>query len=124
MNGRGIVFGYFFGPKILQLADVRIASDLTPERAVLTCQFGDLGLLNQQWPVVGKIPRWSCEQWPMPTFLYADPNGNTGFIREYDKDSLKCVREQKVLLSQISKGEFPKDGLKGYGAVEITLTKL
>jgi hypothetical protein len=124
MNGGGIVFGCFFGPKLNGLADAMSRSDLQAGNAIFTCRFGDLGLLKQEWKVIGKLSGWSRDRWPLPPFLHVDQDGGAGFIRRYDEDSLKFISEERVALSRVSKTEFPEDGLFGYGAVEIILTRL
>jgi len=95
-----------------------------PEGAILVCFFGDLGLLKNEWKVISHLSDWSRDRWPLPEFLHFDGIGTAGFVRRYDENTLKFISEQRVTKSQVSKAEFPKDGLLGYGAVEITLTKL
>jgi hypothetical protein len=124
MNGKGSVFGYFFSPKIAELADVRVDAEIRPENAIYKCCFGDLGLLMGEWTPLGALPDWTRKRWPMPSFLYHDEDGKTGFLRQYDEDTLKFVREERIPLSGIHKENFPEDGLMGYGAVEKWLTKL
>ncbi len=123
MNGRGTVFGYFFGPKIADLADVCVG-DLCPEQAIFSGQFGDLGLLNGEWTVIGRVPDWSREKWRFPSFLRFDEGSPTGFLSTYDEDSLQCINEQKIKLSEIDVRDYPEDSLMGYGFVEIKLAKL
>ena len=60
----------------------------------------------------------------MPPFVRAEEGSKMGFITYYDEDSLLFIKEEKVPLSQIAIDQFPEDGLWGYGAVEIRLTKL
>jgi hypothetical protein len=123
MDGDGIIFGYFFEPRIVEFADIHI-DDLSPEKAILSGQVGDLGLLNEEWKVIGRIPDWSRKEWPMPSFLRFDEGDSIGFLSTYDEDSLKCINEQEVQLSRINALDFPKDSVMGYGFVEIKLTKL
>jgi hypothetical protein len=123
MNEEGIVFGYFFGPKIEEFTGLYV-DDLRPEQAILSGQFGDLGLLNEEWKVIGKVPDWSRGRWAMPSFLRFNEGVSTGFLSTYDEDSLKCINEKKIKLSEINVRDFPKDSVMGYGFVEIKLTKL
>jgi len=123
MDGNGIIFGYFFGPKIAEFSDVHVG-DLRSDKAIFTGQFGDLGLLNEEWKVIGRVADWSRERWPMPSFLRFESGASTGFLSEYDDESLKCIREQEVQLSRINVEDFPKDSVMGYGFVEMKLTKL
>ncbi|MFQ3246376.1 MAG: hypothetical protein ACI9SP_003028 [Arenicella sp.] len=123
MDGNGIVFGYFFGPKVTTVAEIS-GNDLGIEQSIFCGQFGDLGFLNREWEVIGRVPNWSREQWSMPLFLRFDDNASTGCLSEYDEDSLKCIDEKKVQLSSIDIQNYPKDSVMGYGFVEIKLTKL
>jgi len=123
MNRKGVVFGYFFAPKIDNLEDVMIDESLYPENAVLSGQFGDLGLLEDKWKVVGGIPNWSRDIWIMPSFLRLDEDGGAGFIATYDEDSMEFISEEKVRPSQINVHDLPEDSVMGYGFVEVKLTK-
>ena len=123
-NGKGIVFGYFFGPRIDQEQDARVDTTVVPRQAIFLGLFGDLGLIKREWAVVGKIEPWCRDGWPMPPFVRAEEGGKTGFITYYDEDSLLFIREEKVPLSQVATDPLPDDGLWGYGAIEIRLTKL
>jgi hypothetical protein len=124
MDGEGIVFGYFFGPKIEHIADVFISDDLSPEQSVLSGQFGDLGLLNMEWQVIGSVSSWSRDEWVMPRFLRADPGDLTGILSTYDENSLKFKSEMEIDLSQVDVKNTPKDMVMGYGSVEIKLTRI
>jgi len=124
MNGNGIIFGYFFGPKINHSADVSIDDGLSPKQAILSGQFGDLGLLNGEWGVVGKMPNWSRNKWPMPPFLRVDTGNSVGVLSTYDENSLKFESEQEIDLSQVDVENTPRDRVMGYGSVEIKLTKI
>ena len=126
MDGRGGVFGCFFGPKVKRIGQVRVDGDLIPDNAVYSTIFGDLGLLEEKWNIIGSIPDWSRDKWPMPqVFLHHDfVDEEIGFLRVYDEDTLDFVGEQKVSLSEIDADIHPRDGDDGYGAVEIVLTRL
>jgi hypothetical protein len=49
-----VLFGYFFGPRTASADEVG-EQDLKPDLAILQMRFGDLGLLNGEWRVVGRI---------------------------------------------------------------------
>src|SRR6476660_1809183 len=72
-EGKGI-FGYFFGPRIPSIEDVPL-DDLVPFNSITRIMFGDLGLINGSWPIVGRVPNWSRSQWSMPDFVRRDPLG-------------------------------------------------
>jgi hypothetical protein len=51
------LFGYFFGPRIESTGST-VLDDLNPANATLRIRFGDLGLINGAWPLLGRIPNW------------------------------------------------------------------
>lgn len=122
MNGRGIVFGYFLKPRREEIFSLPATTMLSPRDAVLVCQFGDLGLINHRWPIVGRDPQWNRQRWPMPPFGHRDALRPIAWRREYDEDRLKQIRE--VLISEDEYAKLPKDGLFGYIAVETVLNSI
>src|SRR5580765_7399095 len=76
----GGLFGYFFGP-LLRSDNTAGFSDLNPEKAILRVRFGDLGLINGEWPICGQLGNWDRAQWPMPDFVRRDPLGHKKPIR-------------------------------------------
>jgi hypothetical protein len=118
-NGK-ILFGYFFGPRINSIDHVHI-DDLQPSHAILKLLFGDLGLINREWTVVGKMPNWDRSSWPMPDFARRDPtSGRSWIVRYSDVDPSRVIAEGPT----DSVHNLSSDMLSGYGAVEIKLTKL
>jgi hypothetical protein len=72
-KGKGLL-GYFFGPR-LSSADIAKVDNLDPNSAMLRVIFGDLGLINGEWQILGVVPNWDRTQWPMPDFVRRDPLG-------------------------------------------------
>lgn len=124
MDGTGGIFGYFFGPKLSEIAEATIDVNWEPQISILSGQFGDLGLINGEWHVIGKSPHWSRDQWPMPPFARVDKKSGTAFITHYDENTLEFVREERVDAASVESRNLPEDVLMGYGAVEIRLTLL
>jgi hypothetical protein len=118
------VLGYFFGPRKSEMPSPHDIGRLAAEDAVLICIFGDLGLANGEWPIIAKHESWQREKWPLPTFGHIDiVDSNKAFVRKYsDTDLDEFVLEYEIAPEEAR--ALPKDGLFGYGAVEITLTKL
>lgn len=114
------LFGYFFGPKMASPEELSF-ENIEPEKAIMTPIFGDLGLLNGEWTVIGTLPDWRRDVWPMPDFVRRDPIGKRAWrVRYTDDDPSKIESEESVpfdtnLLPNLS---------SGYGAVELKLTKL
>jgi hypothetical protein len=119
-QGKGIL-GYFFGPRIPLLDDVPL-TDLQPANAIKRILFGDLGLINGEWPIVGTVPNWNRSEWHMPDFVRRDPLGRRRpiLVRHSDTDPMRVEQEFPI----DNDSGLETDSLSGYGAVEIKLTKL
>jgi hypothetical protein len=114
-------FGYFFGPRLSLQDEVRL-DDLRPDRAILRVMFGELGLLNGEWTLHGKVPNWNRAEWPMPDFVVRDPLGfrKPLLVRYSDTDPTRVEAQYEI---DDDRG-MPTESTSGYGAVEITMTKL
>ena len=117
----GILLGYFFGPCRVSIPPVNEAVQAAAKDAVLVERFGDLGIIQNNWPIIGPTPNWNRDSWPVPQFVRKDPISGDLYVVEYS-DSLRESCSKKV--SQSDAIALPQDGLAGYGAVEIQLTKL
>jgi hypothetical protein len=119
-RGRAL-FGYFFGPPLTSATAARL-DDLKPDNAVLRVRFGDLGLINGEWSVIGRVPDWDRSQWRMPDFVRQDPLGRLRpvLVRYCDTDPRHIEAEYPIN----NDSNLPTDSGYGYGAVEIELTKL
>ncbi len=119
-EGKGVM-GYFFGPRLSSTVGVAW-DDLDPANAILRIRFGDLGLINGEWPIVGEIRNWNRSEWPMPDFVRRDPLGRLKpiLVRYADDDPNRIETEYAI---DDDSGMLP-DSSAGYGAVEIKLTKL
>jgi hypothetical protein len=115
------VFGYFFGPECERVPDSRAVMLHRPQGAVWRGMLGALGLINGAWPVIGQSVTWSREDWPLPEFVRVDALAGRAWKVTYS-DDLNRVSETECdpCLAQ----SHPDDGVYGYGAVEIVLTRL
>ena len=120
-NGKGSAFGYFFGPK-LSAPKQEIPEGLTPDKRILWGRFGDLGLTNGSWPILGSRDHWNPDEWPMPSFVRIDEHAGIAFISTYDPKTFKCISEKRCA-PEIAE-TYPYDQMMGSGAAEIRLTKL
>lgn len=116
-----VLLGYFFGPR-LQTADAAEFGDLDPANALLRVRFGDLGLINGEWPIRGRMSDWNRSQWPIPDFVRIDPLGRKKpvLVRYSDIDPVQIETETFITDST----RLGADLMSGYGAVEIRLTKI
>ncbi|WP_109002979.1 Imm26 family immunity protein [Streptomyces rishiriensis] len=117
MDGRGVVPGYFFGGRISSLDGLGKLYEFDPSSAIHVCRFGDRGLLQGRWAILGELDPWDSRNWPVPTF-----RRNGEILVSYDDSSLALVKEERVV-PQVS-DDYPNDGLEGAGFVEIKLTRL
>ena len=123
MDGEGIVLGYFFGPKRDQVPSFKETVRLKAGNAAYVRRFGDLGLLHGKWPIVGRSDLWRKELWPIPRFCRYSPDLNTrAYDVEYSEDKLEAINEVEISPEECL--QMPRDGLSGFGAIEITLGRL
>ena len=122
-NRRGVLLGYFFGPRRDDVPTLEEFSTFKPQNAILISKFGHLGLKQGQWPNLGSIDGWDRNEWPMPVFVrYEELTGRSFNVFYDDDDPNKLLREQRISPGPAEQG--PKDGLMGAGFVEIRLTSL
>lgn len=122
-SNEGILLGYFFGPRRHDLPRLDEVKDLSASDAVLVERFGDLGLVQGIWPLLGRTGEWDRSAWPTPVFgRFEELTGRAFKVIYDDANPNRLVREKKVDPDDLV--GFPKDGLSGAGAVERILTRL
>ena len=85
--------------------------------------FGDLGLINREWPVIGESDDWDRDAWPLPLLVRKNTISGKLSLIEYSEDDPK----HEIAMHECPAGaeqEYPRDGLYGYIAVQIELTRL
>ena len=119
-DGKGIVVGYFFGQRFDIPPE---AGEVDPSDVVWISMFGDLGLVKREWPVIGRLPGWRREDWPMPVFGRRESLTDRVLRVEYPDDEPNAVpRETRITEEEVA--ELPEDGLAGAGFVEKRMTRL
>ncbi len=121
LDGDGVTFGYFFGPKKASVPSESEVARLQCRDAVWTGQFGDLGLLEGRWPIIWHDPSWNRDEWPLPPFVRVDVISGQASKAVYS-DDLDFEYEEPCDPELAS--QYPKDALSGDVAVEIRLTRL
>lgn len=122
-NRRGVLLGYFFGPRLPSVPPLPEVSALTAEQAVLVGRFSDLRIRDGRWPLLGRSSPWDRRLWPSPAFIrYEELTGRTFHVYYDDADPHRVVRRAQVAPGIAEQG--PTDGLMGAGFVEIRLTRL
>jgi hypothetical protein len=119
--------GYFFGPKYEVIPTGEETYSKNKDNALLIQKFGDLGIIEGEWPLIHNSKPFNRDEWPVPLFhrVLPFPEGKA-LIVEYRQDysgSESPVKETVVPLTDGVK-KLPKDVLSGSGSIEITMTKL
>jgi hypothetical protein len=116
----GLILGYFFSRKYMALPDLS-KLQLEPLEAEKIVIFGDLGLIKNQWPVLGQLKSWERTRWPVPDFFRKDELFEKAWkVRYADDDISKRLTEEPVPYDQ----NLESDSVYGAGAVEILLTNI
>ena len=122
-RNRGILLGYFFGPRRPRLPVLDDAAGLRPDQALLVGRFGHLGLRGGTWPILGRLPDWDPNEWPMPVFIrHEELTGRTLRVFYDPDDPNSRPREEAVRAGDQAQG--PADDLMGHGFVETRLDRL
>ena len=117
-----VLLGYFFGPRRAAVPLLREVATARPAEAALVAMFGDLGLIEGTWPILGEGESWAREQWPMPDFVRVEPiTGRMWRVRYDDKDPNKVIGEERLDAVDPS---LATDTMSGAGAIEIKLDRL
>ena len=120
MDGRGGVLGYFFLLDKAPSASERAA--LLPGDADAVMRFGNLGLIQSEWPILGPVG-WDRAEWDFPpAFAHQDVVSKKWVLR-YRSDPWGVFEREVPTTEQIA-GTLPRDGMAGSGAVEGYLSKL
>ena len=119
-DGKGRCAGAFFGPRVRSTSEVDIGG-LRLEDAEWVCRFGEYGIRNSLWPVIGAIPNWENSPWSVTRFARGHDDPALCYITEYD--NVLNVKSDRV--APASEGrELPEDMSYGSGNVERRLAKL
>lgn len=115
---RNILLGYFWKEFFSKIPNDLELSSLNKDDTFWIKQFGIRGLEKGEWKILGNKPNFSPKEWEVPKFIReTKPFGK--YLVTYD-DKLKFVNQEKV--PDNFRGLHPKDGLAGYGFVELKLT--
>jgi hypothetical protein len=115
-----VLFGYFFGPRLPAQKRVEV-SDLDPGKAIFRGRFGDLGLINGEWTILGRVPRWTRSLWRIPELVRWDARGpgRHMLVRYSDVDPQRVEAQCPI----DDDPGLATTAMYGYGAIEIELTK-
>lgn len=104
-----------------------LSLSLRPADAIDVCQFGDLGIQEEDWPILGRLPSWPSERdlWAPPPFggvSLSDPS--RGYLRYYDPEDISelYIREEECSVEK-AKAHW-EDGSLGHAAVQRGLMRV
>jgi Immunity protein 26 len=120
VDGEAGAMGYFFGPPLKNAKDAVFDTSIRPKNTVLTGRFSILGMLLGEWPILGTLPGWNREEWPLPLFYREISGVGTKYLTKYTED-LKVIGEYKLTTTEMP-DNVCDDGSMGYGYVEAVLT--
>jgi len=123
---KGPHLGYFFGPRYKDLPDEQETWRKKPSDAILIAWFGPLGIRWGRWPLIPSTRPFRREEWPVPLFRQIDlGNPSKGWLVEYAQDTngLELPIRRTYCNAKDLTG-LPDDGVFGYEAIEILLTRL
>jgi hypothetical protein len=112
---------YFYAPRLDDLPTD--PPEVVAEQPLLIAHFGDLGLFDGSWSVIGRAPNWERNRFPIPDFGRVQPATGRGLRGTYpndDPDELPI--ERPVSLEECMRLPHGESG--GAGAVELRLTAL
>ncbi len=120
-NGE-IILAYFFGPKRETIPALEELEQVASDSAIKIAQVGALGIIEGSWPVVGDLPSWEREKWPIPVFIRRDDIGKMAWRVVYADDNPNWVVSEERIPYESS--GYERDSLLGAGAAEIILTQM
>ena len=117
-----IILAYLFGPRRRIVPALAELETLQAHQALCHLRTGDMGLVNERWPVIGVSDAWEREAWPMPSFIRRAEQLKLAWRATYaDTDPGKPEREESV---PFDTPNLENDSLYGYGSTEMLLSKL
>jgi hypothetical protein len=117
-----IILAYLFGPRRTTIPSIGEVKSLRPSEAAVVCRVGDAGLRNGSWPMLGVDPGFDDAEWAVPRFVQIEPITGRALIVHYDQSNV--AKEVSRHPTESAPVDLPRDGLLGYGAAEIRLTKV
>ncbi|MFB2582455.1 immunity 26/phosphotriesterase HocA family protein [Herbiconiux sp. P15] len=119
---RGTRLIYFFGLKYSNPPGPEQVPLLAPESAILIERVSDVGLEDGEWKVVGRVPGWTQDQWPIPRFAERTLRGATRLVTYGQHDFSRPVSIERVPSSVVE--GLPSHAFSGHIASSMTLTRL
>lgn len=118
---QGAVLGYFFKNRdFAQVSD--LGGLLLPVDACFVRRFGDLSMIQKQWPIVGKVYPWIREEWSPPVFCDAvDGDASLKKLTIIDDDDPSIITDIRYTSDDIAGWGA---GFSGSGALLVHLARI
>lgn len=121
-TGRLGTLGYFsnqaYGQRLPKIED----AIFSPDDAVWVGLFGDLGIINGEWPLIGPVPEWNRDMWPLPVFGRLSELSGRAFRVTYDERLRSRSEVEAADPDEVA--TLPVDRLAGSAAAERRLSRL
>ncbi|GAB7189965.1 hypothetical protein NUM3379_06710 [Kineococcus sp. NUM-3379] len=111
---RGILLGFFFGPRRSELPAVDGFLPGSPDDAVLVCMFGGRLIRQGTWPKLGRLEGWEPHQWEVTRFL-RQPSMGPSWIVTYDAEDPSVRLASVVADPDDIDASMPSEDLVGWG---------
>lgn len=119
----GIILAYFFNKRYFFGSNLSEVETLKPIDAIKVIQVGDLGIINGEWKVIGKLPDWNRSLWKVPNFVRREEFSGRIWLVKYADDNPNLVLSEELVTND--EGEnLETDTLWGYKAAQKILSKL
>jgi len=119
----GILLGYFFEPLRDALPSEEELTKLSASDAFNIEMFGDLGLVEDGWPIIRNQGSWNRDEWPMPSFGRLDSfRANRGYSVQYDENDLSQGIATIPITVELAL-RLPSDGLAGHLYLQSVLER-
>jgi len=113
--------GYFFGPRYNSLPRTQDIVGKAKDSALVVRWFSTLGIKEGVWQKVGESRDWDRTHWPVPVFARIDVLSKDCAWAVYYDEYGDVVQEERIPVETAQL--LPADGLSGYGAAEILITR-
>ncbi len=117
------ILAYFFRERYASIPELSKLEHLEAQNAIRILQVGDLGLLKEEWKVIGKQANWDRSKWPIPVFFRREPITDRIWLVTLSDDDPAIVLSE-ALVSEDRVLALQPHISYAYGAAEKVLSKL
>lgn len=116
-----IVLAYGYGPRLPKVPTDASGMSMSPDTTALIARASDLFIAEQRWNIIGMLPGFERNRWPLVPFKRWDRLIKSFVKTTCDEASLKSLPGPGVEISDREAARLPWDGLHGSGALEYAL---